>query len=198
MRGIIEYVTVTANTGEYLDCVGNLTQRTYRDVEWLESEHFDSPPEIGKIGILMEIQNNEFVFIGRLKQYKSSEIPGELRIFAGKDTGIVIKEAGEGHTFEIYKATVSGGGANQEYVYTPTTSIKIDENGEVQIESSGNVQVTGAEIQLNGSSKGVAREGDSVTVSGSTGVGGGGTSEHSHAVNITAQITTSSSTVKTD
>ena len=47
----IEYATITRSSNQTLDCVGNRTRRTFKDVEFLEDSNLDSPPRVGEVGL---------------------------------------------------------------------------------------------------------------------------------------------------
>lgn len=150
MAAFIEYTKITRSSEGTLDCIGQLTQRVYKEVEYIEDNNIDSPPEVDQIGLLMEIHNDEFVWVGRLKQYTGGVDPKEFRIMPGNNYGILIKE----DELEIYKANVieTGNEENKSYTYIPTVKLKFESNGDVNIETTAKVNINAiGEVNISGS-----------------------------------------------
>jgi hypothetical protein len=147
MKTINEYAKVTRSGDGTLDCIGQFTQRLYKDVEFLEDTNIDSPPKVNDIGVLMELHNDEFVWLGRLKQYQGDMEVDEFRLMPGKPFGIVIKE----DQLEIYKATVTESGSKTEksFSYVNTMKLKFENNGNITLETTGDINIKGNTVNLN-------------------------------------------------
>lgn len=152
----VEYATVTRSNNQNLDCVGNTTQRPYRNVEVLEDANIDSPPRVGEVGMLIEISNGEYAWLGRLKQFQSSLLPNEVRIHPRRATGIVFMGGEENLADQevlVYRAeeVVSSGKApNESYDYKIGQLIKITKEGDILIrQQDKDTAALKAEIKLS-------------------------------------------------
>lgn len=159
---MFEYVKVTRSSNDTLDCTGLMSQKTYKNVEIINNVGVDSVPPVDSIGILMIVQNAEYVWIGQLNQVLSQLLPGNLRVHAGSANGILFEDG----TTIIYNGTATKEGKFPEeyYDYVHTQVIKLDDDGTIQIakkDNSGNiisevllaangdVNITGTVINLN-------------------------------------------------
>lgn len=150
-----EYVTVTRSSNQTLDCVGNLTTRTYKEVEVLEDSNIDSPPRIGEIGLLIEVHNNEFVWIGRLKQFESLLSPNEVRIHPKRATGILFSgnEQNLGNQkVQMYRSDTvesTGKSPSEVFNYKIAQLVEIEETGDIVLRQQNSMSETmKAEIRI--------------------------------------------------
>lgn len=163
-----EYVQVTKSGGQTLDCVGMISQKTYKNVEIVENHGVDSPPEVGAIGVLLIVQNAEYVWIGNLQQFLSGLMAGEMRIHPGHGNGVLLSgQAPADKELEIYNGAVEVAGKfpDQSYTYKNKQVIKLNKNGEIHIytqdidteviiseiymKQDGSIDITGDVINLN-------------------------------------------------
>ena len=133
---MIEYATATRSSEGTIDCVGQLTSRTYKNVEFVEPSQLDTPPVVGEVGIIAEIHNDEVVWVSRLKQFKTTTVPKEVRIRPGETTGMLFSGVNEDSESSLYRATIAntGTGTNTEYTYTISEEISIKNDGKIIIQ----------------------------------------------------------------
>lgn len=133
---MIEYAQVTRSSNGTIDCIGQMTSKTYKNTEYIEDSGVDAPPVVGDIGLVLEIHNDEFVWIGRLKQNKSSLQPEEYRIHQGSSHGMIFEGIGTDGSSSFYKAdvTTNGNSFNKEYSYTIRELFSIDKDGNILIQ----------------------------------------------------------------
>lgn len=150
---MIEYAQVTRSSNGTIDCIGQMTSKTYKNTEYIEDSGVDAPPVVGEIGLVLEIHNDEFVWIGRLKQNKSSLQPEEYRIHQGSSHGMIFEGIGPDGSSSFYRADVSttGNSYNKEYSYTIRELFSIDKDGNILIERKDTAGATTSSIKLTDS-----------------------------------------------
>lgn len=167
---MFEYVKVTRSDGENLDCVGLLTQKTYKGVEIVENYGIDCPPEVDEVGILFVMQNAEYAWVGNLQQFLSNLVPNEMRLHSKRETGMYFKGGATvlaDQEIELYRGTVTKTGTNptESYTYTYEQVVKFTKEGDILIErrdvdtedvlasihinADNTIDITGTTINLN-------------------------------------------------
>lgn len=186
---MIEYATTTRSNDGTIDCVGQLTGRTYKNVEFIEPSMVDNPPIVGEVGIIAEIHNDEVVWFGRLKQFKTSSAPKELRLRPGESTGILFSGI-DSSTSEtsLYKATISntGIGTNTEYTYTISEEVSIKNDGTIVLQRKNPLtSITTSKIELDNTDKiTVSNDNFTLTINAS----GALTINANSTINVTAPL----------
>lgn len=150
---MIEYAQVTRSSNGTIDCVGQMTSKTYKNTEYIEDSGIDAPPIVGDIGLVLEIHNDEFVWVGRLKQNKSSLQPDEYRIHQGSSHGMIFEGIGVDGSSSFYRADIAttGNSFNKEYSYTIRELFSIDKDGNILIQRKDTAGTITSSIKLSDS-----------------------------------------------